>query len=461
MTFMIISGVLCIVLARYTYSPVQELISQLATKTGIQNEKNSELDFINYVVDHTLQEKMTLAGKLTDSAGIIVDNMLIKSLQGLLPQDFKLSEMLRNYRINIKNTNFTVAILQFAPSTDVSSEKQSFSSDVHTGNILESILYDHNPDNLLFFVAGISSNRYAVICNHEDFSEGYRSFKEQCVFLQKEAQEYFSTECSLAVSNPHSGIEHLHSAYIQAQQTLEYVDIDKQILLYYEDIEQRSFHYQYNYLKKGELQLEKYICSSSKENMASNLYQEIKNACFTESQASLEVFQCFRYDMINLLARIIEKNFPVSFERDYHVIDGLLNTASFVKFESEIIPAIELLKESYSADQSYSQLVTDVLEFLNTNYSDVNLNLNYLSHQFNISPSYLSKQVKEQTGDSPLDILSSIRLTHAAELLKTSTQTIDEVAQSCGYLSSTVFIRNFKKKENITPGEYRKLHQVQ
>ena len=44
-------------------------------------------------------------------------------------------------------------------------------------------------------------------------------------------------------------------------------------------------------------------------------------------------------------------------------------------------------------------------------------------------------------------------------MLETTDETLESIAITSGFLSSSTFIKVFKKSEGITPGTYRKLKQ--
>jgi len=65
--------------------------------------------------------------------------------------------------------------------------------------------------------------------------------------------------------------------------------------------------------------------------------------------------------------------------------------------------------------------------------------------------------IKEDTGSTVFELITSIRLQKAANLLLTNKDsTISEIANSCGYLSHSSFIKAFKTKYGFTPTNWRK-----
>ena len=71
-----------------------------------------------------------------------------------------------------------------------------------------------------------------------------------------------------------------------------------------------------------------------------------------------------------------------------------------------------------------------------------------------ISPFYLSKIIKKQTGKSFTDIVIAKRIARAKELLK-SDKSIKEVTFEAGFNSQNYFAKIFKKSVGITPTEYK------
>lgn len=72
-----------------------------------------------------------------------------------------------------------------------------------------------------------------------------------------------------------------------------------------------------------------------------------------------------------------------------------------------------------------------------------------------LSPAYLSRLFKQKTGRSFVEYLTALRLEGAKELLLASDQTIDQIATTVGFKNNSYFTAVFKKREGITPSEFR------
>ena len=76
---------------------------------------------------------------------------------------------------------------------------------------------------------------------------------------------------------------------------------------------------------------------------------------------------------------------------------------------------------------------------------------------FAVTPNHLNKCVKTVTGQSAHDLLSEMILLEAKVMLKQTNLSISEIAFQVGRNEISDFVRFFKSKTGISPGEYRKM----
>ena len=72
-----------------------------------------------------------------------------------------------------------------------------------------------------------------------------------------------------------------------------------------------------------------------------------------------------------------------------------------------------------------------------------------------VSPYYLSRLFKEETGETFMEYLTSLRMKKAMELMKDPDNSIKDICAEVGYSDPNYFSRIFKKSEGVTPTEYR------
>ncbi|WP_160724976.1 response regulator transcription factor [Bacillus sp. USDA818B3_A] len=74
----------------------------------------------------------------------------------------------------------------------------------------------------------------------------------------------------------------------------------------------------------------------------------------------------------------------------------------------------------------------------------------------NLNPSYLSKLFKDKTEQNFVDFVLEIRMNEARHLLVSTSLRVSEIADRLGYSDITYFSNMFKRKNGVTPSEYRK-----
>ena len=98
------------------------------------------------------------------------------------------------------------------------------------------------------------------------------------------------------------------------------------------------------------------------------------------------------------------------------------------------------------------------LKFIHTNIKR-SFSVKELAEMEFLSPSRYREVFREATGLSPLEYILRQRIHLACELIEQGDLSLAQVAELCGFSDRLYFQRVFKKRMNVTPGEYReKLH---
>ena len=101
------------------------------------------------------------------------------------------------------------------------------------------------------------------------------------------------------------------------------------------------------------------------------------------------------------------------------------------------------------------ELLRKVIELIRTNIDNENLQSLFIEERLGISNSQLYRKIKHVFGFSPGDLIRTIRLKFAAELLQKSNCTVSEVCYKSGFNNRSYFYREFKKMYGSTPKNYQ------
>ena len=99
------------------------------------------------------------------------------------------------------------------------------------------------------------------------------------------------------------------------------------------------------------------------------------------------------------------------------------------------------------------QFVKKALEVMHANIDNSKFGKDEFASAMNVSSSLLYKKLKSLTGQSPVDLIKTIRLNRALELINSHNYTITEISELCGFSSSSYFGTVFKKHFGKLPTE--------
>ncbi len=105
-------------------------------------------------------------------------------------------------------------------------------------------------------------------------------------------------------------------------------------------------------------------------------------------------------------------------------------------------------------EQPASFLVKQALAFLEQQYAR-KLTLQEVADECYVSQWHLSKLLNKHTGKNFYDLLNTIRIQKAKELLADPSLKIGDIAELVGYSDNGHFARTFKKLEGVSANEYR------
>ncbi|KOF57789.1 MULTISPECIES: AraC family transcriptional regulator [Clostridium] len=165
-------------------------------------------------------------------------------------------------------------------------------------------------------------------------------------------------------------------------------------------------------------------------------------------------FQRYGKDFENCCIEILKEQ---SNHKDgYELMLKILSTKLLVMFlrETYFEESRKKICDYHFEFSQKSNIVKEIIAYMNKNYMN-NISLYKISKNMYLSPVYISKIFKEETGVSPINYLIKIRLEKAKALLKDTTLTVKTIAKSVGYDDAYYFSKLFKKYYNISPSRYK------
>jgi two-component system response regulator YesN len=118
--------------------------------------------------------------------------------------------------------------------------------------------------------------------------------------------------------------------------------------------------------------------------------------------------------------------------------------------------AYEALSAEVAERGSHRALVVLAQRYIDAHFGEPSLTLEEVAASARISPGYLSRLLKLETGFSFVDYLARVRINRAVQMMNDPAVKVYEVAEAVGYQSQHYFSRAFKRVFGRPPVEYRK-----
>jgi AraC-like DNA-binding protein len=106
---------------------------------------------------------------------------------------------------------------------------------------------------------------------------------------------------------------------------------------------------------------------------------------------------------------------------------------------------------SPSAQEAFLQKLMKTLE---ENLAEEDLGVERLSQLLHMSRRQLHRKIRALNGQSPTDLIRTVRLQHARKMLEERKGTVSEVAYAVGFNNLSYFAKSFRQEFGKTPSEF-------
>ncbi len=142
---------------------------------------------------------------------------------------------------------------------------------------------------------------------------------------------------------------------------------------------------------------------------------------------------------------------------------GKKGNLEFLKFliKLNLSKFLFILQKNFKSSSIKEKQILDyridmAIKFINENYGE-KIKEDEICRKIGISKYHFSHLFKKDTGLSFKNYLIEKRLFESAKLLRETSLKIEKISQKCGFSNFSLFFREFKKKFNLTPSQYRKI----
>jgi AraC-like DNA-binding protein/ligand-binding sensor protein len=133
-------------------------------------------------------------------------------------------------------------------------------------------------------------------------------------------------------------------------------------------------------------------------------------------------------------------------------IDNLETIDSIVDWLNNLISRFS---ESIFNSDNHSDVIFKTISFMKNNYRR-DVTLEEMARFAYISPTYLSKIFKQETGYTTNGYLTKLRIGESKKLLANKSLSVMDISGMVGFEDQSYFSKVFKKQEGVSPAQYRK-----
>ena len=134
---------------------------------------------------------------------------------------------------------------------------------------------------------------------------------------------------------------------------------------------------------------------------------------------------------------------------DYEEMMTLLLRQLLISFRRE------LKKEHVFKNEYMDREMEEAAAYFNENYNR-NISIEEYAACRGMSVSWFIRNFKKYTGTTPMQFVTSIRITNAQMLLETTNYAVNEISRIVGYDNPLYFSRLFRKQKGCSPSQCRK-----
>lgn len=199
------------------------------------------------------------------------------------------------------------------------------------------------------------------------------------------------------------------------------------------------------------------ICQEHMEEAGKNLdllAEYLQGHSFRKEEIRQALIRCY-FMVTGLLQDLDKKRFQKL--QSYNLEHSLNQIMTWEEMKQNFGRIRDVLMQGSARRQDISNyIIVKVLNYIQEHYSE-KIVLDEIAVQMGLTPEYLSTLFNREVKENFTVFLKKFRIDHAKRLLTGTDMKIYEVAQEVGYSDAKYFIKVFKEKEGISPGDYREM----
>lgn len=454
---------LAIVFSTNVYKPINKLINTISRQWAESGENDqdfkrnrqkigiNEFDQIGQTVEIAFEQNRNLKAQINMQKPFIREQILTNLLKGEV-----MNEELMNNIFDLSDSSSGAPYSYGVVMIDKLIKSEERLIRIFKDSVLNITEEQFGFKNTVYPVELVQDTAIALILNLSIGESEYERYYEFVSHVKQILEDVTKEQIVLGGGKLYNSADKINRAFVEASAALEEnilrgnqgillfdeIANSKEQVIWYPIDEQLKFLHS---LKQGD----KVVALESLENM----FRSVE-----KNQSSILILKYIYFDIVNMIIKSINEMKITNMDNDIENLMKFTNVEELKRSSSLIVQKLcDTIKENKSTKNT--ELNNQIMEYINSNFDNIHLNLENVADKFGFSIYYLSRFFKEHTNSTFIDYVINLRIQKAKELLTTTERQLKEIAYSVGYTDLTYFMKRFKKTEGITPGQYRELYR--
>ncbi|MGC5772209.1 helix-turn-helix domain-containing protein [Paenibacillus pabuli] len=448
-----------LLLAYRNSAPIHRLLSVFREQDiGLPGKTSNEYDFLASNITSLITNNHLLKNALNEQLPMLRDGFIKRLLTGEFYTTRELEAISSQTGISLHTSRGFVGILKVdgygSPDSEEIIQELSVARlivrEAMTAWNSEVLITDWGTDQIAFVhpLSGDSSDKALRACEAElekMMHTVYRDYRVSTTIGMGSFYEVWN-DVGRSFNEARHALE--YAIHTGKDHMMKFEDAVKETELYYYPIE--SEQRLLNTLKVGELE------------ESNRILDQLFNRNFTERELSYDMTQQFIMELkgtfLKLEPKIMLDECLVEELKDR--VSGIQVTDKVAILQSKFHHLAKDVCQDVQRKKTnmHAGFVNETIAYIQERYADANLTVYRIAEHMGKPEKYISQLFKEHTGENLSDYVEVVRINKAAELLRESQQTIDEIALATGYNSAHSFRRAFKRVRGVLPSAFRQMH---
>ncbi len=289
-------------------------------------------------------------------------------------------------------------------------------------------------------------NNFCYLLNSEEFEKSDIIGVIEDIRLQLE--KHFEIRIFTGVGGVKEGLAEVSLSYYEALDALSYSKhSDYEDVVFAEELKNKKFSIENCDVSKSEIFVGYIECGDNTQ--AYSIIEDITETVVGNSPVTKNTKEHIAKKLQEILEKVKLSDF---IEND--VITAIVERNSGIEsLKNDLYVTIEKNVHSY-LEQKRNNRMIQVREYIDNNYSDINLSVSSIADEFGLNSIYMARIFKEYFNETISSYIKEVRFKHAKRMLIETEEKIENIAEKVGYNKQT-FSRTFKNYLGCTPKDFR------